>query len=145
MPKKREGRIYWRARGGARRAYGDFRDLGGRLEALRPTGEKLATTDPDVAAELVTARVRELEARRRSRVILGVEKEATLEAFAACPRPFTVAAIDPKTMQVEVVATGPADPKFSNITMALRVGEELWVGSFAADRIAYRAMKAAGR
>jgi hypothetical protein len=70
--------------------------------------------------------------------------EFTLEAFAACPRPFTVLAIDPKTMQAEVVATGPANPKFSNITMALQVSDELWVGSFASDRVAYRSMKRAG-
>ena len=65
--------------------------------------------------------------------------EFSLEAFAACPRPFTVVAIDPATMQVEVLATGPANPKFSNITMALEVDDELWIGSFASDRIAYRA------
>jgi integrase len=83
MPKKRDSRIYWRMQGGVRRAYGDFRDLGGGREALKVQGEKQATTDPDVAAELASARVRALEAQRRNRVILGVEKEATLEAFAA--------------------------------------------------------------
>jgi hypothetical protein len=64
--------------------------------------------------------------------------EFSLEEFAACPRPFTVVAVDPQTMQVEVVATGPANPKFSNITMAVEVNDELWIGSFASDRIAYR-------
>lgn len=68
----------------------------------------------------------------------------SLEAFASCPRPFTVAAIDPQSMQVEVVATGPANPQFSNITIALAVGDELWIGSFASDRIAYRSLKRAG-
>jgi hypothetical protein len=68
--------------------------------------------------------------------------EFTLEEFATCPRPFTVAAIDPQTMQVDVVATGPANNQFSNITMALEVGEELWVGSFGSDRVAYRSTKA---
>jgi hypothetical protein len=67
--------------------------------------------------------------------------EFTLAEFAACPRPFTVVAIDPQTMQVEVVATGPANKQFSNITMALEVDEELWVGSFGSDRVAYRSMK----
>jgi hypothetical protein len=64
--------------------------------------------------------------------------EFTLEEFAACPRPFTVLSIDPATMQTQVVATGPANPKFSNVTMGLRVGDELWIGSFASDRIAYQ-------
>ena len=83
MPRKRESRVYWRKQGGERRAYGDFRDLGGGQEALRPAGAKRATTDPDVAAELAAQRVKELEARRRDRHILGIEKEATLEAFAS--------------------------------------------------------------
>jgi integrase len=83
MPRKRESRIYWRAQGGERRAYLDVRDLGGGREALRPKGEKRATTDPDVAMDLATKRVKELEAQRRNRHILGVQKEASLEAFAS--------------------------------------------------------------
>lgn len=71
--------------------------------------------------------------------------EFTLEEFAACPRPFTVLAVDPATMQTEVVATGPANPKFSNITMAVEVNGELWIGTFAGDRIAYRSLKDGGR
>ncbi len=69
--------------------------------------------------------------------------EFTLEEFAACPRPFTVLAVDPQTMATEVVATGPANPRFSNITMAVEVDGELWVGTFAGDRIAYRPLRAA--
>ena len=65
-------------------------------------------------------------------------EEFTLEEFAACPRAFTVVAVDPKSMQVSVLATGPANPDFSNITMALTVGNELWIGTFAGDRIAHR-------
>jgi hypothetical protein len=67
--------------------------------------------------------------------------EFRLEEFASCPRPFTVLAIDPLSMQVNVVATGPANPRFSNITMALPVGDELWIGTFEGDRIAYRSLK----
>lgn len=61
-----------------------------------------------------------------------------LEAFAACPRPFTVWSVDPQTMQGRALATGPANPLFSNITMAVPVGDELWIGTFAGDRVAYR-------
>ena len=67
--------------------------------------------------------------------------EFNLEEFASCPRPFTVVAVDPKSMQVDVVATGPANPQFSNITMALPVDGELWIGTFGGDRVAYRPMK----
>lgn len=67
--------------------------------------------------------------------------EFDLGKFASCPRPFTVVAIDPQSMQDTVIASGPANKQFSNITMALRVGDELWIGSFAGDRIAYRSMR----
>jgi len=70
-------------------------------------------------------------------------EEFSLEEFASCPRPFTVAAVDPVTMQVDIVATGPANPRFSNITMALPVGEELWIGTFAGDRVAYGPLRRA--
>ena len=86
MPRKRTSRIYWRERGGKRRAYGDFRDfadVGGWLEALKAPGSKVATTDRDIAAQLVADRVKELEACRRGKVLLGIDKEATLEAFAS--------------------------------------------------------------
>ena len=64
-------------------------------------------------------------------------EEFSLEEFASCPRPFTVVAVDPQSMQVNVIATGPANPRFSNITMALPVGDELWIGTFGGDRVAY--------
>ena len=66
--------------------------------------------------------------------------EFDLAAFASCPRPFIVRAIEPKTMQGEDIASGPADERFSNITMALPAGGELWIGTFAGDRVAYRAL-----
>jgi integrase len=82
MPKPRKGRVYWR-RG---RAWGDFRDfadVGGKLEPLKTSPDSYATTDPDVAAHLATERVKQLEGRRRSRHLLGVEQQATLGEFAA--------------------------------------------------------------
>jgi len=68
-------------------------------------------------------------------------EEFSLETFASCPRPFTVLAIDPESMQSHAMATGPADIHFSNITMALAVDGELWIGTFAGDRIAYRSLE----
>jgi hypothetical protein len=67
----------------------------------------------------------------------------SLEEFASCPRPFTVLAIDPQSMQGTVLATGPANKLFSNITMALLVGSELWIGTFGGDRIGYRSLEKA--
>lgn len=83
MAKKK--RIYWRERGGESRAYGDFRDyadVGGGQEALTPRGSTVATTDPDVARALVDQRVKQLEAARRHRSLLGREGPVTLRAFA---------------------------------------------------------------
>lgn len=76
-------RIYWRDQGGERRAYGDFRDLGGKREALIPEGETRATTDPDVAQALCTERVKELASRTRDRVLLGIEEPSSVGTFAA--------------------------------------------------------------
>ena len=68
-------------------------------------------------------------------------EEFDLEGFASCPRAFTVWTIDPQTMQGSALARGPANEQFSNITMALPVGDELWIGTFVGDRIAYRSME----
>lgn len=62
------------------------------------------------------------------------------QAFMTCPRAFTVWSADPETLEGRVIATGPANPQFSNITMALPVGDELWIGTFHGDRVAYTAM-----
>jgi len=79
-------RIYWRDRGGERRAYADFRDfadVGGGREALVPKDGKAATTDPDVAETLAAERVKALEKDRRNKAILGLERTAGLEDFAS--------------------------------------------------------------
>lgn len=83
MPKKRKSRIYTRNRGGVDRYYIDLRDLGGGREALKAPREKVATSDPDIAHELAARRVKKLEEQRRRKVILGVERIATLKEFAA--------------------------------------------------------------
>ena len=68
-------------------------------------------------------------------------EEFSLEKFASCPRPFAVIVIDPRSMQSSTLASGPANGNFSNITMALPVSGELWIGTFAGDRVAYRALQ----
>ena len=96
MSEKREGRIYWRKNSkGEARAFGDFRDYcdvlpkrpDGRQadgrEALIPEGARTPTTDPDVATDLVAARVKELEALRRDKALIGVTRKVGLESYAA--------------------------------------------------------------
>ncbi|MDT8397428.1 MAG: SMP-30/gluconolactonase/LRE family protein [Pseudomonadales bacterium] len=64
-----------------------------------------------------------------------------IEAIASCPRSFIASAIDPLSMQVTNIATGPANADFSNATMALVVDDELWIGTFSGNRLAYRSVK----
>jgi integrase len=86
MAKRNRNRLYWREQGGECRAYADFRDyadVGGKREGLVASGAKLATTDPDTAQALLADRLRELEAKRHGRGVLGeTRKRATLQAFA---------------------------------------------------------------
>ena len=63
------------------------------------------------------------------------------EAGIRCPMGYAVATIDPKTMAVTEIARGPRTPSFTGTAMAAVVGNELWLGSFFADRLAYRQLK----
>ena len=86
MPPRRRSRLYTRNQGGVTRYYADFRDfadVGGRQEALIPPGERRATTDPDIAAALMAERLKELQAKRQNKVLLGITKEAKFGAYAA--------------------------------------------------------------
>lgn len=63
------------------------------------------------------------------------------EESIRCPRGYVVVTIDPKTMAATEIARGPRTPSFTGTAMAARVGNELWLGSFFADRLAYRPLK----
>jgi len=58
-----------------------------------------------------------------------------------CSRGYVAAAINPKTLAITEIARGPATPAFTGTATAIPVGNELWLGSFNADRVAYRALK----
>jgi hypothetical protein len=58
-----------------------------------------------------------------------------------CPRGYVVVTIDPKTMAVTELARGPATPAFTGHAIAMVSGGELWLGSFSADRLAYRTFR----
>jgi len=64
-----------------------------------------------------------------------------LATIATCSRPFRAYAIDPATLATEVISSGPATPSWSNATMALEVGDDVWVGTFSGNRIAIRAQE----
>ncbi len=67
----------------------------------------------------------------------GVDRsgEFDLAEFASCPRPFVVLAIDPGTLAGEALLRGPRVPSFSNVTIGIVVDGDVWIGSFASDRI----------
>jgi hypothetical protein len=44
-------------------------------------------------------------------------------------------------MAVTEIARGPATPAYTGTAIAMVTGGELWLGSFNADRLAYRTLK----
>ena len=61
----RSTRIYTRTRNGVTRFYIDLRSLGGTQEALVATGDRSATTDPDIAADLAAKRIKAFRDEQR--------------------------------------------------------------------------------
>ena len=57
-----------------------------------------------------------------------------------CPRGWVVDAVDPKTMRITEVTRGPAAPPYTGTATAIPVGNDIWLSSFTADRVAYRSM-----
>jgi hypothetical protein len=57
-----------------------------------------------------------------------------------CPRGYVIAAIDPVTTAITTVASGPATPGYTGVATGLVVGKTLWLGSFTADKLAYRTL-----
>ncbi|MGY2736715.1 hypothetical protein [Sphingomonas sp. UYP23] len=55
-----------------------------------------------------------------------------------CHRGYVAAAIDPRAGTVATVAYGEPDPAFNGVSAAAIVGDTLWLGSYQADRLAYR-------
>jgi len=89
MPRRRTtGRVFWREQGGARRAYGDFRDyadVGGKREALVVPRDRRATSDANLAEVLAARRLDELNrlrAQRQAGAVHDLPKRTTLLAFA---------------------------------------------------------------
>jgi len=62
-----------------------------------------------------------------------------------CPMAYAVATIDPKTMAATEIARGTRTPSFTGTASAVVVGNELWLGSFLADRLAYRPLVSTSR
>jgi len=55
-----------------------------------------------------------------------------------CHRGYVVASMDPQTGAVSTVAYGEPDALFNGVSSGIIVGDTLWLGSYQADRLAYR-------
>ena len=55
-----------------------------------------------------------------------------------CHRGYVVAAIDPTAGTVSTLAYGEPEASFNGVSAATIVGDALWLGSYQADRLAYR-------
>ena len=80
MNKQKDYTLYFRERGGVRRWYADFRNVGGTRQALIADDARSATTSKVVARDLAAKRFKELDARRNDRAMHG--KHASLAEFA---------------------------------------------------------------
>ncbi len=65
----------------------------------------------------------------------------TLAKLSSCPRGTIGMAIDPATMMDTLLLATEANPKFSNATMVLPVGDEVFIGTFSSDRVAYAPLR----
>jgi hypothetical protein len=55
-----------------------------------------------------------------------------------CHRGYTVAHLDPTSMTWSLIAHSEPNPAFNGASTGLVIGDELWIGSYQADRIAVR-------
>ncbi|HET9473569.1 MAG TPA: hypothetical protein VFO82_06725, partial [Steroidobacteraceae bacterium] len=55
-----------------------------------------------------------------------------------CHRGYTVAQLDPRSMDFSIVAYAEPDPDFNGVSAAAVLADELWLASYQADRVAWR-------
>lgn len=61
-----------------------------------------------------------------------------------CHRGYVVAELDPMAMEFRVIAYAEPDPSFNGVSVARIVGDKLWLGSYQANRLAYRLLPEQG-
>jgi hypothetical protein len=57
-----------------------------------------------------------------------------------CHRGYTIAQLDPKAGRFSLIAYAEPDPIFNGVSGAVLVGNELWLSSYQADRVAHRTL-----
>jgi hypothetical protein len=61
-----------------------------------------------------------------------------------CHRGYVVAEVEPRTLELSVVAYAEPDPAFNGVSAARIVDEQLWLAAYQGDRIAIRALPRPG-
>lgn len=55
-----------------------------------------------------------------------------------CPRGYMVASLNPETLHLDIVDYAEPNPTFNGVSSAVILGDEIWLGSYQADRVGYR-------
>jgi hypothetical protein len=76
------------------------------------------------------------------KVLVGGQAAANLNAMLncgkpSCPHGWTIVKVDPTTMAVTPVLHAEGTEAFSDATVGLQVGREVWVGTYRGDRVAW--------
>jgi hypothetical protein len=58
-----------------------------------------------------------------------------------CHRGYSVAQLDPATLEFKLIAYDGPDPVFNGVSAAVLIGSHLWLASYQSDRVAVRALK----
>lgn len=57
-----------------------------------------------------------------------------------CHRGYVIAQLEPKAMAYRIIAYAEPDPVFNGVSGAVLIGNELWLSSYQADRLAHRTL-----
>ncbi len=71
-------------------------------------------------------------------LIAGQNRTASSKGGFAAFKGWTVARLNPKTMQVTEVAKDNGDLPLQNVSVAIEIEGSLWIGSFRGDRVGYK-------
>lgn len=58
----------------------------------------------------------------------------------SCHRGYTVAQLDPGSMTYRILAYSEPNAAFNGVSGAVLIGNELWLSSYQADRVAHRTL-----
>ena len=109
--------------------------LGDELRAVqRGTGETLFSAPIESPDNMTWSQDGRLFVASHPGTFLDTLACASIES-GSCVRPFRVVAVDPQNGTTEVLIDSDGSP-MGAATVALQVGDDIWLGSFIGDRIA---------